>query len=290
MTHVAWRIHLALVTVQLLFGSWPVFGKVALRAIPGPALIGVRTSLAALVFFLLRPETKASLDRRTHAGLALAGLLGVTINQLLFIEGLSRSGAVNSTVLATTIPVFTLLFSLVLGTERSTARKGVGMGLAFLGALVVTGVDRLTWGDELVTGNLLLLANSAAYALYLILARRLAARVAPLEMVPWVFFYGALFTLPVAIPSMLASSLPEPTALLTLNLVYIVLGATVGTYWLNAVALRDAPPSLVAVYIYLQPVVAALLALPVLGEVPSWRVLVGGLAIFAGVTLSTRRS
>jgi hypothetical protein len=56
------------------------------------------------------------------------------------------------------------------------------------------------------------------------------------------------------------------------------------------VALRDAPPSLVAVYIYLQPLVAALMAFPVLGETPTTGVLLGGAIIFAGVYISTRRA
>src|SRR5688500_8244346 len=100
------RTHLALLAVQVLFGSWPVFGKLALAVMPGPALIGIRTAVATLVFFALRPRSGGSLGPRLHLQLALAGLSGVAVNQLLYIEGLRRSSAVNATVLTTTIPVF----------------------------------------------------------------------------------------------------------------------------------------------------------------------------------------
>ena len=75
-------------------------------------------------------------------------------------------------------------------------------------------------------------------------------------MVPWIFFYGAVFTLPFAGPVAWGTHV-DWTPALVLLVGYIVLGPTVGTYLLNAVALREAPPTLVAVYIYLQPLVAA---------------------------------
>jgi drug/metabolite transporter (DMT)-like permease len=63
--------------------------------------------------------------------------------------------------------------------------------------------------------------------------------------------------------------------------VYVVLVATVLTYLANAWALRHAPPAVVATYIFVQPVVAALLAWAVLDEVPSARL--GGAAVLVGV-------
>ena len=70
---------------------------------------------------------------------------------------------------------------------------------------------------------------------------------------------------------------------------YIVLVPTVGAYYLNAWALGRVAPSTVAVYIYLQPLIAFSLAPLLLGEKLSWRTLVAALLIFAGVLVVTRR-
>jgi drug/metabolite transporter (DMT)-like permease len=75
-----------------------------------------------------------------------------------------------------------------------------------------------------------------------------------------------------------------------LSVAYIVLFATVVCYYLNSWALARVPPSTVAVYIYLQPLIAFVLAPLLLGEKVSPRVVVASGLVFAGVAIVTRRS
>lgn len=275
-----------LLAVQLLFGSWPVVGRILLRNISGPALVGVRATCAAVIFMVVAPKRR--LTGRQHLRAMAAGVLGITANQMFFIAGLERTSAVNSAVLITTIPVFTLLVSVATGAERFNMVRAAGVALALCGALFVTGAARAMLGVEHAVGNLLLLCGAASYATYLVVVRPLAETLGAAAVVPWVFFYGALTCLPLAVPSALAAGPLTVTPVMVALLAFVVAGPTVGTYFLNAVALRQAPPSLVAVYIYLQPLVAGLLAAPVLGERPSLTLLVGAVPIFAGVWVTTR--
>jgi drug/metabolite transporter (DMT)-like permease len=64
----------------------------------------------------------------------------------------------------------------------------------------------------------------------------------------------------------------------------------VGAYYLNAWALTKVTPSVVAVYIYLQPLIAFGLAPIVLGETPTGHTIGSALLIFTGVAIVTRRS
>jgi drug/metabolite transporter (DMT)-like permease len=123
--------------VQLMFGSWPIFGKIALRALPSTGLVAFRTAGAAVAFIFLqrffgRVQIKEKAD---YARLALYSLLGVVLNQFLFVKGLSLSTAINSTLLGTTIPVFTLLISILLGYDRASLRRVAGIALAASGAV-----------------------------------------------------------------------------------------------------------------------------------------------------------
>src|ERR1043165_3060755 len=95
--------HLALTAVQLIFGSWPIFGKIALRALPSTGLVAVRVVGAAVAFFLLlRLRGRLVVPPRGDlARLALYGLLGVALNQLLYVKGLALSTAVNAALLST---------------------------------------------------------------------------------------------------------------------------------------------------------------------------------------------
>jgi drug/metabolite transporter (DMT)-like permease len=71
---------------------------------------------------------------------------------------------------------------------------------------------------------------------------------------------------------------------------YIILVPTVGAYYLNAWALARVAPSTVAVYIYLQPLIAFALAPLVLGESGNRRTWIAAALIFAGVAVVTWRA
>src|SRR5678815_5793797 len=107
--------HLALIAVQLIFGTWPIVGKVALRAMSSSGLVAFRVAGAAIVFLLLQGKLGElrKLPARDLALLTISSMLGIAINQLLFVKGLSLTTAINSVLLGTTIPVFTLVVSTV---------------------------------------------------------------------------------------------------------------------------------------------------------------------------------
>ena len=115
--------HLALIIVQILFGTWPIFGKIALRSMSTVSLVGFRICGAALVFTLLQRKLRElwQLPKRVLAWLALCSLLGVVINQLLFVKGLSLTTVINATLLSTTIPVFTLAVLVKAGTPEQSS-------------------------------------------------------------------------------------------------------------------------------------------------------------------------
>ena len=102
--------HVALIAVQIMFGTWPIFGKVVLRSVSSTSLVGFRIFGAAIVFSLIQRKLGELryLPRRVLVWLVLSSLLGVVLNQLLFVRGLSLSTAINATLLTSTIPVVTL--------------------------------------------------------------------------------------------------------------------------------------------------------------------------------------
>src|SRR5919107_695704 len=93
--------HVALLAVQVIFGTWPVMGKIALRAVPSAGLVAIRVGGAALAFLLLLGLRGRLVipERRDLARLALYSLLGVVLNQFLYIKGLSLSTALNAALI-----------------------------------------------------------------------------------------------------------------------------------------------------------------------------------------------
>src|SRR5947209_7177368 len=149
--------HLALIAVQLMFGTWPIVGKIALRALPSTGLVAFRVGGAAIAFILLQSIFgKVKIEgKRDYFMLAIYSLLGVVLNQFLFVKGLSLTTVINATLIGTTIPAFALLVSILFGFDSFTWRKAFGIVLAACGVVYLVSPSRadITGGKTL--GNLL---------------------------------------------------------------------------------------------------------------------------------------
>lgn len=286
--------HLALLAVQLLFSTLPVAAKYyVLPYLPPAGLVLLRVAGGAAVLYAVARGSGRSLvkDRRDLGRLALYGLLGVAINQLLFVEGLSRTTTVNAQVIGTTVPAFTLMFGVLMGVDRFTAPRVAGVALAAAGALYLVGPDRVQFTPEMTLGNAMILSNALAYSLYLVLSKPILKRYDSLTVITGVFFFGALFVAPFGAVSLARSgALATMPASAWAGIVFIILVPTIGSYLLSAWALARSAPSVVAVYIYLQPLITGILAVALQGEAIDPRAVPSTILIFLGVALATRRS
>ena len=283
--------HVALFAVQVIFGTWPIVGKIALRAVPSTGLVAVRVGGAAVALLLLRcAKGRLVVPRRADlARLALYSLLGVVLNQFFYVKGLSLSTAVNAALLNASIPVFTLLVSTLLGKERLTARTAAGTLVAAAGVVYLIDPARASLGGDTLTGNLFLLANTFSYGAYLAVSRDVFRRYGALTAMTWLFVIGSVAAVPFGGYHLARAGVHGVGLAVWLVLAYTVLVQTVGAYYLNAWALERVEPSTVAVYIYLQPLFAFTLAPLFLGadEQLGLRHAVATALIFAGVGVVT---
>ncbi|HEY0079540.1 MAG TPA: DMT family transporter [Pyrinomonadaceae bacterium] len=283
--------HLALVAVQLMFGTWPIFGKIVLRSLPSTGLVALRVGGAVIAFALLRRLVRhVPIERRSdYARFALYSLLGVVLNQFLFTKGLSLSTVVNSTLIGTAIPVFTLLVSIILGYERPSLRTALGTLIAACGVVYLIDPFQADFSGDKTLGNLLLVANTLCYGAYIAISQDLLRRYGALTVITWVFAFGSVAAVPFGGYYLAKTPLDQLGWTTWLAVLYIILVPTVGAYYLNAWALVRVAPSTVAVYIYLQPLIAFAVAPLVLGanEQANRRTLVAALLIFAGVAVVT---
>jgi drug/metabolite transporter (DMT)-like permease len=275
-----------------MFGTWPIVGKISLRSMSSTSLVAFRIFGAAIIFTLFQRKLGQllQLPKRVIAWLVLSSLLGVVINQLLFVKGLSLTTAINATLLSTTIPVFTLAVSIALGHDRATVRHVLGILLAAAGVVYLVDPFRATFSSQTTLGNILIVVNSLSYGAYIAVSRDLVKRYGALDVITWIFLIGAILTLPLAGYSWAVDGLQSVSSGAWLAVIYIVVVPTVGAYYLNAWALMRVSPSIVAIYIYLQPLMAFGLAPVVLGESWNSRTLVACALIFAGVAVVTIRS
>lgn len=281
--------HLALIAVQFMFGTWPLIGKIALRSLSSTSLVGFRIVGAAIVFSLLQRKVVElfRLPKRVIGWLLLSSMLGVVINQLVFVKCLSLTTAINATLLTTTVPVFILLVSILMGYDRASLRHLLGIALAAGGVIYLVDPWRANFAEETTLGNIVIIASSLSYGAYISVSRNLFRTYGALNVITWIFLLGTLVTLPMAAYAWKADDLSELSLPTWLAVVYIILVPTVGAYYLNSWAITRVPPSVVAIYIYFQPLLAFGLAPLVLGESWNARTIVACILIFAGVAVVT---
>jgi len=282
--------HVALLGVQVFFGSLPVIAKVVLRTIPPTGLVGFRVGITALVLMVVQAVRGRFWlrEKSDYFKLAVLGFFGVTLNQILFINGLSLTTASNTSLLAVTIPIFTLAVSTLARSERLRGVKVAGIILAAGGVLLIIDPRRASFSSETTMGDLLIIANSLSYGIYVATSKQVIERNGAFRSMMWVFIFASVICVPLGAYSLRTIDLNSIDSSIWALVIYIAVGATASPYLLNAWALARVYPSVVAVYIYLQPIIGFLLAVVFLGESIGGNFVLAATLIFAGVFMATR--
>ena len=283
--------HIALFVVQLMFGSAPILGKFALEAFPSFAIVGFRVGGGALAFYILqRMSGGLRLDKRFHyLYFALFAVFGIILNQLFFIHGLSLTSATNTSLLAVTIPILAIIVSALVGNDTLSWRKILGIIIAALGVIYLIDPSKASFSSTTTQGDILVILNSLSYAVYLAISKKLITQYGALKSIAWLFIFGSIVNVPLGLYSLQSVELAEVSMKAWIALAAVVIFPTILAYYWNTWALARVEPSIVAVYIYLQPLIGTFLAITILGEDWSLRIFVAMALIFAGVFLVTRK-
>lgn len=290
-TESSYAPHIALLAVQLMFGSAPILGKFALEAFPSIAIVGFRVAGGALAFYILqRISGSLALERPKHyLYFALFALFGIVLNQLLFFHGLSLTTATNTSLLAVLIPVFAILVSAFVGNDVLTWKKAAGIFVAGCGVVYLIDPSKASFSSATTQGDILVLLNSLSYAIYLAISKKLISHYGSLKSIAWLFLFGSIVNVPFGLYSLQTVELASVPTQAWLALAAVVVFPTILAYYWNTWALARVEPSVVAVYVYLQPLIGTFLAITILGEPWKPRILLSMALIFAGVFLVTRK-
>jgi drug/metabolite transporter (DMT)-like permease len=283
--------HLALIAVQVIFATWGIPAKEALRQITPFGLSAIRVAAAAVAFCIIGKLTKnfRPISRRHWLLLVASSFCGIVLNQWLFVTGLSKTTVINSVLITTTMPVFTLIVGSVTGIERPSWIRLIGILLAAAGVIYLISAARPNVNAGSRFGDLLILGSAFIYGCYIVLSKPLVETYGALATVTWIFIVATLPTAVVGAISLSHSSLGAIDSSARNAIIYIVLVPTILAYYLLSAALKQVPPSTVAVYIYLQPLIAFLVVPVILGEAFTMRTAIAAVLVLAGVAITTRR-
>lgn len=259
--------HLALLVANVSWGLMAPFLKDLLNGgiITPMALSGYRIIGGALLFWLIgmfvKPDKNAcnSIERRDIVPLIIASLLVIGLNQVLIIVGMSLTSPVDASVVCSLTPIFTLIFGAILMGIAFTWSKALGVTIGLAGALifVFTGqADAETYVSNPVLGDVACLMAQVFGALYLVCFTKLISKYSLITLMKWMFLISGIAVLPFSLPDMLAVDWSQVILMEYIDLTFIILFGTCLAYMLIPVAQRRVEPTIIAMYNYLQPVVA----------------------------------
>lgn len=255
-----YKAHAALLSVNIIYGANYLIAKGLMpHKINASALVFLRIFGAGLLFLLLKFFVKERIAKKEHKLLALCGLLGVCMNQMFSMNGLSLTSPVDASIIVTAIPIFTVIISYFILKEPLTPQRIAGVSMGALGAILLIYLGNSQLGSGSILGNIFVCINALSYSFYLVLVKPLMQRYKPITVICWVFFYGFLFMFPFGIHPLLDTDFSLYLTTDWTALLYVIVGPTFLAYLLNMFALQHVKPSVSGSYIYVQPVIAMLL-------------------------------
>jgi drug/metabolite transporter (DMT)-like permease len=207
---------------------------------------------------------------------------------LTFFKGLELTTPINGSLIMLMTPILVLVFSFVVLKEKLNFLKIIGIVLGLGGALMLTLSNSnaaSVYAPDPLWGNILVGINAASYGVYLIMVKPLAKKYHPITIMKWNFGIGLLFVFPFGLQQSLEVNWQTMPYEIILVIAFVLFFVTFVNYLLNAIALTMVSPSVVGAYIYLQPVLTALIAVIGGHDSLTLTITISSLLIFAGVYL-----
>ena len=174
--------------------------------------------------------------------------------------------------------------------SKSSGLKILGILIGAAGAVIlIINSGRISFHPEYLKGDLFILINTFAYAVFLVMIKPLLSKYSTITLMKWVYLAGAIVVLPYGYSDVIAVDYQSLTIIPILSILYIIIAITFLAYLLSAFALQRLSPPVVSFYVYLQPLSAAFIALILGKEVLNYYQLIAAVFIFAGVYFVSRK-
>ncbi len=286
----------ALVIANVIWGAAsPVF-KFSLENIPPFTLAFIRFFFAGTIYMLFVVKHWRPLTWRQFAHICLGGFFGITINISFFFLGLPKTNSINAPVIASMSPIFLYLISIFFLRERPHRKVLIGILVSFIGAMIIIFAPYILNGsisieqkkDELL-GNLFLVVATLGSIGQAIVHKKILHEVHVMQVTLISFFFGALNFLPLAFFELNTWSLSQLDYRGWTGIVFGVFFSSALAYGLFIYGITKIKAQEIGLFTYIDPIVAVVIAIPLLGEIPNLLFYVGSALIFIGIVFAENR-
>ena len=280
--------HLALVGCNLLWAfDYPLYHILLPHYLSPMALLFLAllfTALFAIFPLLGRPRERV--ERRDLPLFVLGALLIGLLHKGFMMKGLSLTSPIDASIINTAGPLVVLFLSVLMGRDRLTSLKVIGLALGLIGAVAV-----ILWGGNEahqssdLRGNLMMVGAVTATALYTVWLKQALVKYRVTTILAWVYGIAALLSLPLGVEALWHTPFATWTLKGWLALVAVLLLLTYLPNFLFNLALKRIKPLETSIFSYLQPVAAIFLSVAMGLDRLQFDTIIFAVVIFVGIGL-----
>lgn len=282
--------HGAMLGAEVMWGASAPLGKAILAGGMSPLMLTNCRMVGAAVLFWIAScfMPREEVSPKDLLAMFFASLCGVVVNQCCFVWGLSLTSPVNASIITTSLPILTMVLAAIVLREPVTRLKVGGVFLGAIGALVLITGSAGGSGEGNMAGDMLVMLAQMSFTCYLVFFKGLIGRYSPVTLMKWMFTYAAICVIPFTYTDWISMDWSSAAPIVVWGAAAFAVGPTFLSYLLLPMGQRNLRPTVTAMYNYVQPIVATLIAICVgLGTFT----VTNGVAIllvFTGVYLVTR--
>lgn len=281
---------LALIVANIIWGAASPIFKLALQNIPPFTLAFLRFWGAS---FLLLPFVIKDLyiARKDWLKIFLVAFFGITINITFFFMGLTKAPSINAPIIASSGPIFIYLFSILMLHEKPHNKVLTGLIISLTGVLIIVLQPILIRGlDSQIIGNLFFVLATLGSVGHAIYSKEIVSVYKPITVTFWSFVIGTITFIPFFLKEVWYNN---PFYALDYRgwtgLIFGIFLSSALAYYLFEWGTQKIEAQEIGLFTYIDPLIAVIIAIPLLGEKITLVFILGSLLVFFGISLAEGR-
>lgn len=286
----------ALIITNLIWGAAAPIFKYALENIPPFTLAFIRFFFAGILFLPFVLFRKYTISKRQLFSICFGAFFSITINISFFFLALPMTDSINAPIIASSQPVFLFLFALFFLKEKLHKNILRGILISLMGVLIIILSPLLSnhgttiiQKDSALVGNLFLMVATFGAVMQTIIFKKILKEVKSTVVTSISFFFGSFTFLPFMTFELQKWSFSQLNGAGWVGIIFGVVFSSAIAYGLFIYGISKLEAQEVGIFAYIDPVVAVVLAIPLLGEYPTPSFFIGSIFVFIGILIAEHR-
>lgn len=286
---------LALIIANIIWGAAAPIFKFSLTNIPPFTLAFIRFFFAALLFlpFVWKFNWR-SLNFKNWMEIIIGSFFGISINIAFFFMGLQRAESINAPIIASSGPLFLFLLSVMFLHEKFRKKVLTGLFLSLVGVLFIVAspilFDGRTISDKnAFEGNIMYVIATISAVIMPLVFRNVLRKINVYVVIFIGFIFASITFAPFMIIELQKWNFTDLNSAGIIGIIFGVVFSSAIAYYLFYYGIGKIATQEVGVFTYIDPVIAVLIAIPLLNEYPNLYFFIGSFLVFVGIYISEGR-